>query len=102
MKTYKHLWDKLCTFENLEEAYELAKLNKSTNPKIIEFEKHWRLQLCLLLKELRTQTYKPQPLKKFLLRDPKTRIICVSDFRDRVIHHALVNILQLIFEPRFI
>ncbi len=42
------------------------------------------------------------PLKKFVLRDPKTRVICVSEFRDRVVHHALVNILQPVFQPRFI
>ncbi len=102
MKTYKNLWDKLCTFENLEQAYELAKKHKSGNPKVIEFGKHWRLHLCILLKELRTQTYNPQPLRKFVLRDPKTRTICVSEFRDRVIHHALVNILKPIFEQRFI
>jgi len=46
--------------------------------------------------------YFPRPLQSFILRDPKTRTISVSDFRDRVVHHALVNILQLIFEPRFI
>lgn len=102
MKTYKNLWDKLCTFENLEQAYEQAKLHKSNNPKVIEFEKHWRLNLCILLKELRAQTYNPKPLTKFILRDPKTRLICVSEFGDRVIHHALVNILNPVFEPRFI
>lgn len=54
------------------------------------------------MRELRTKTYKPKPLQTFILRDPKTRKICVSEFRDRIVHHALVNVLQPIFEPRFI
>ena len=102
VKTYRSLWKEFCTFEHLQKAYELAKKNKSGNPRVLAFEKNWRLQLCLLLRELREQTYCPKPLEKFVLRDPKTRVICVSDFRDRIVHHALVNILQPIFEPRFI
>lgn len=102
MKTYKKLYEKLISFENLESAYEKAKKQKLGNPKVLEFEKHWRFHLCNLMRELLTKTYIPQPLKKFVLRDPKTRIICVSNFRDRVVHHALVNVLQPIFEPQFI
>jgi retron-type reverse transcriptase len=52
--------------------------------------------------ELRTKTYKPLPLTTFVLRDPKTRVISKSDFRDRVVHHAIVNIIQPIFEKQFI
>lgn len=52
--------------------------------------------------ELRYGTYKPRPLKTFVLRDPKTRKISKSDFRDRVVHHALVNILEPIFDKTFI
>lgn len=86
----------------MQSAYEKAKRHKSQNSSVQEFEKHWKINLCILMNELRTQTYEPLPLKKFILRDPKTRRICVSNFRDRVVHHALVNILQPIFEPMFI
>lgn len=102
MKTYKNLWEKLHNINNLEKSYWQARKGKSSNPKIIEFEKNWLFHLYKLQRELKTKTYKPLPLQKFILRDPKTRVICVSDFRDRIIHHALVNILQPIFEPRFI
>jgi retron-type reverse transcriptase len=102
MKTYKHLFERLISIENLEKAYWKARKHKSNNPTVHEFEKHWQLHLATLHRELKTRTYTPRPLKTFILRDPKTRKICVSDFRDRVVHHALVNILQPIFEPRFI
>ncbi len=102
MKTYNHLYEKLYSWQNLEEAYWKARKHKTNNPRIKAFDEHWQLYLCQLFKELRTQTYTPLPLQKFILRDPKTRVICVSDFRDRIVHHALVNILQPIFEQRFI
>jgi len=102
MKTYRRLFQKLCSIENLEEAYWKARKRKSNNPKIKEFENHAQLHLAILHRELWTKTYTPRPLKKFILRDPKTRTIYVSDFRDRIVHHALINILQPIFEPLFI
>lgn len=102
MKTYGNLWGKIINFDNLQHAYELARKHKTHNPKVVEFDQHWRLNLCILLRELRDKTYQPLPLRKFVLRDPKTRIICVSDFRDRIVHHALVNVLRPIFEPKFI
>jgi len=102
MKTYKHLFEKLYSWDNLESAYWKARKHKSNNPAIREFENHWQLHLATLHRELKTRMYKPRPLKTFILRDPKTRTICVSDFRDRVVHHALINIIQPIFESRFI
>jgi len=47
-------------------------------------------------------SYKPKPLVHFIICDPKTRKISKSDFRDRVIHHALCNIIEPIFEKSFI
>ena len=49
-----------------------------------------------------TLTYGPKPLKNFILRDPKTRKISKSDFRDRIVHHAICNIIEPIFDKSFI
>jgi len=58
--------------------------------------------LLRLQEELVNQTYKPLPLKTFILRDPKTRKISKSAFRDRIIHHALVKVIEPIFDKTFI
>ena len=52
--------------------------------------------------ELKNKTYEPKELTTFVLRDPKTRVISKSDFRDRVVHHAIINIIRPIFERGFI
>jgi len=67
-----------------------------------EFEKDLTKNLLQLKKELQSFTYKPKLLIKFIIRDPKTRKISKSDFRDRIIHHAIVNILEPIYEKIFI
>ncbi|MFH1173501.1 MAG: hypothetical protein V1725_00015 [archaeon] len=102
MKTYRRLYEQLCSWENLNIAYFKAQLHKANKTSVKEFSKSYVMELAYLRLELRNKTYRPRPLKTFILRDPKTRTICVSDFRDRVIHHALINVLQPVFEPRFI
>lgn len=102
MRTYNTLWRRLCSWDNLESAYWKARRRKSSNRKVRAFDEHWRYHIAVLMNELRLKTYKPKPLSTFVLRDPKTRVISVADFRDRVVHHALINVLQPIFEPRFI
>ncbi len=102
MKTYTNLYEQLCSWKNLLLAYNKARTHKNNKSSVKKFSKHYAIELALLRHELCNKTYQPRPLKTFILRDPKTRTICVSDFRDRVVHHALINILQPIFEPRFI
>ncbi len=55
-----------------------------------------------LHEELKAQTYSPKPLETFILRDPKTRKISKADFRDRIVHHAICNMLEPIFDKIFI
>lgn len=101
MRTYGNLWPALTSRENLESAYGKARRGKRS-PAVLAFAEHWQHHLAILRYDLTTKRYRPRPLTRFILRDPKTRVISVSDFRDRIIHHALVNILQPIFEPTFI
>ena len=102
MKAYKHLYSQLCCYENLLHAFQKAKKRKSKKAYVAAFEKNLSQELQMLQRELELQTYQPKPLQKFIIRDPKTRTIHASHFRDRVVYHALVNILEPIFEKLFI
>lgn len=102
MKTYKHLYSKLCSYENLFLAYKKARKGKTQRPYVLQFESNLQENLLQLQKELEQKIYVPKPIITVVIRDPKTRKIGKASFRDRVVHHALVNILVSIFEPRFI
>ncbi len=102
MKTYNNLYAKLCSLENLELAFMKAKKRKTKSFYVKEFEKNLNDGLLKLKQELESFSYKPMPLKKFIIRDPKTRIIHASAFRDRVVYHALCNIIEPIYEKIFI
>jgi len=102
MKTHKNIYYKIYKWENLILAFKKARKGKSKKPYVKKFEENTIKNLEKLQFELMTQTYKPKPLKTFILRDPKTRKISVSDFKDRIIHHALCNIIEPIFQKTFI
>lgn len=102
MKTYKNLYNRIISPENLFLAWKKARKGKTRKPDVIEFEKNLKANLLGLHKELKDKTYRPLPLISFSIRDPKTRKISKSDFRDRIVHHAIVNILEPIYEKVFI
>ena len=102
MKTYRHLYQTVCSYENLVLAWKKARKGKTLKQYVIDFEKDIKNNLALLRTELLLHAYQPRPLQTFILRDPKTRMISVSDFRDRIIHHAICNIIEPIFDKSFI
>ena len=97
-----NMYESLCSAENLKLAFYKARKGKTQKPYVLEFERNLPDNLLNLRTELLLQTYQPLPLKKFVLRDPKTRKISKSAFRDRIVHHAICNIIEPIFEKKFI
>ena len=57
-------------------------------------------ELLRLQRELRDGSYQPGAYRRFLIRDPKPRLISAAPFRDRIVHHALTQVLEPIFERR--
>ena len=88
--------------KNLRLAYRKARKGKSAKWYVREFDADLEKNLLKLQKELLNATYAPKLLKQFVIRDPKTRIIQAPDFRDRVVHHAICNVVEPIFEKTYI
>jgi len=102
MKTHKHLYGELVFFGNLYMAYLEAARGKRGQPEVAAFDFNLEANLLQLQKELWTQTYRPAPYYSFRITDPKPRLISAADFRDRVVHHALVRVIEPLFERSFI
>jgi len=102
MQTHHNLYERVYDWKNLVLAFRQARKGKTKKDYVIEFESNLRENLLQLQKELTEQTYYPKPLITFILRDPKTRRISKSAFRDRIVHHALVRVIEPIFDKSFI
>lgn len=96
------LYYNISSFENLILAWQKARKGKTSKDYVINFEKELFYNLMALHYELEYKSYLPKPLKSFIVRDPKTRKIHKSDFRDRIVHHAIINYIAPHFEKSFI
>lgn len=101
-RTYSNLYPHLITFDNLYLAYQKAARGKRGRCPVAEFE--WRLEsnLLHLQRELETYSYCHGDYHSFYIHDPKRRLVSAAPFRDRVVHHALCNVIEPIFERTFI
>ncbi len=90
------------TFKNIYSAYLQCRKHKRNTINALEFEQNLLENLYDLHYELQNKTYHIGTSLCFLTSSPKLREVFASNFRDRVVHHLLVNILEPIFERRFI
>ena len=102
MKTYRHLYPKVCDWDNLYLAYRKARKGKRGRPPAATFEYDLEANLVHLRRELAEKTYTPGNYYSFYIHEPKRRLISAAPFRDRVVHHALCNVIEPIFERGFI
>ena len=96
------MYAQLCTWENLLLAYHRASKGKRGQPTVAAFEHRLEDNLLALQHALRTHTYQPGAYTHFIIHEPKRRLISAAPFRDRVVHHALCNIIEPIFERTFV
>ena len=96
------MYDQICAFDNLYAAYRQARKGKRDHPDVAAFEFNLEAELIGLRAELIHHCYTPGPYRSFMICDPKQRLISAAPFRDRVVHHALYQIIEPIFERRFI
>jgi RNA-directed DNA polymerase len=96
------IYGKIYSLDNLMSAWRKARKGKTKIDYVREFEKNTMENLLELQKQLKDQTYAPKPLQTFTLRDPKTRKISKSAFIDRIVHHAIVRVIEQDFEKSFI
>lgn len=102
VRTFDELFPQLTSFKNLHLAFRKASRGKRGQPAVAGFEYRLEGQLFRLQAELRNHTYRPGPYQSFHIFDPKRRLVSAAPFRDRVVHHALCNIIEPLFERTFI
>ncbi len=102
MKRYGYLFDKITSFENFLEAARKAQQGKRFKESTARFNLELEFELLQLQKELREKTYQIGEYKQFYIFDPKKRPISALPYRDRVVQHALCNVIEPIFEKSLI
>lgn len=108
-KKVHSLVDKVYKMKNLELAWERVKRNRGAGgidgQSVQEFEESLGETLLTLQHELRSNTYRPQPVRRKLIpksgQPGKYRPLGIPTVYDRVCQQAVLNRLEPIFEPVF-
>ena len=90
------------TLTELLEAYYSCRRHKRNTHNALKFEVDFERHLILLRDEINTGTYRPGRSIAFVVDKPVKREIFAADFKDRVVHHLIINKLNPLFEREFI
>ncbi len=91
-------FDRVANFLALINAANRAARGHRHRREVASFLADLEPSLLQLERELRSETYAPQPYRTFEIVDPKPRTISAAAFRDRVVHHALCAELVPVLE----
>ena len=100
--SYGNLWEHIIDIENLLLAARLAQRGKRFRKNVLAFNYNLERELLRIQAELKHQTYQPGKYRTFQILDPKPRMISAAPYRDRVVHHALCNVIIPLIERTFI
>ena len=97
MKRIGGLYDAIWQWDNLRTAFLKARKGASRSSTVQRFEARLDDNLRELATDLREQRVRSAGCTQFVIHDPKERTITAPAFRDRVLHHAIMNVC----EPHF-
>ena len=88
------MFEQITSFENLHQAYRLVRRLKRHRVAQQRYELHLEVNLARLQNRLRSQTYRPRAYRQFIVLEPKMRQIAAPHFEDRIVHQAIVRIVE--------
>ncbi len=92
----------MASLENLSLAARRARRGKSRRPDVETWHLREESHLLGLRDSLLAGTWRPGGYRMFTIREPKRREIAAAAYADRVVHHALCNLLNPLLQRRFI
>jgi len=102
MKRHGGLWPVITSYENLLAAARKAQRGKRFRDNVLAFNYDREAMLVELQRQLLDKSYRPGRYRTFEIVEPKRRMISAAPYRDRVVHHALCNVIEPLFDRTFI
>ncbi len=101
MKRKGNIYDQFCSIDNLLQADRIARRGKTRQRGIKEFDKAYDQNIADIYRDLVTKTYRTSPYRYITIFETKERKISILPYRDRIVHHAAMNVLESVFVPTF-
>jgi len=98
MKRFGNLFEKIISVENLQLADEKARKGKLKSYGVRHHDKNREANILRLHESLKDKTYRTSDYEVFSIKDPKEReIYRLPYYPHRIVHHAIMNILEPIW-----
>lgn len=102
MKRHGNLYERICDIQNIYLADDLASKGKSKQYAIVSHRANRDMNLLSIQNMLIDKTFRTSPYTIFKVYEPKERdVYRLPYFPDRIIHHAIMNVLEPIFVKTF-
>ena len=98
MRRAGNLYVRICDPDNLREAFLKARRGKSSRPDVMAYVANLDANLADLRRRLENRDWAIGDYRYFTVFDPKERTICAAPFSERVLHHAVMNVCEPLFE----
>jgi hypothetical protein len=98
MKRQNFLFERVADYNNIRLAFLKAMRGNRSSPQAVNYGKNLDKNLSVLRGKLVTLDCEWGGYKSFLIEDPKPRTISAAPFEQRIMHHAIMNILEPIVE----
>ena len=95
-------FNQLCSTEHLFATWDKFKRGKSARPDVQKFELRLEENIFKLQADLINGCYQHSNYEPFIVHDPKKRQIHKAPVRDRLLHQAVVDIVEPFFERQFL
>lgn len=102
MKKLDSIYNQVAAKENLYRAAYFAARSRRYRPAAADFNFRLEEELGSLHGELLDKTYRHGDYRLFTIYEPKKRLIAAAPFRDRVVHHAVHDVIEPIIDHSFI
>ena len=102
MKRLDGIWNAVTSFGNLLRAYRKARRGKRSKRGVAEFGLNLEHELLALQRSLQEGTYQPGEYRLFTIYERKPRLIAAAPFCDRVVHHAVMQVIEPQLDRTFI
>ena len=102
MNRIDNIYEKIIDKQNLYRAAALAQRTRRYKPTSADFNFKLEQEIESLYNELSSRTYRHGRYRQFTIYEPKKRMIAAAPFRDRVVHHAVHDIIEPAIDPSFI
>lgn len=95
------LFEPMMEFSNLIQAFHRASKGKRNRLAVLSFQTHLEENIFKIQEQLLREDYPFGPYRSFYVTEPKTRLIESACFQDRVVHHAIYERLEPLFDVQF-